>query len=121
MQGVSFNRPFATHTIIRPGFYYQNFRKFFLSKSENNRLTFTLPMLNHPIDAFNAHDIGHIALKVFEEPYLYDRQRIDIAAEQLKPQQFIEAIKRVSDKEVALIEVPRDEYDSDFPFKLHWN
>jgi len=110
MQSVPYKRPFASVTIVRPGFYYQSFRKFFAPKKDGEKLVFTMPATGHPITAFNAEDIGPIVLKIFEQPFLYDRQRIDIGAEQLRPREFIDAIGKVSGLHVELQEISRKEY-----------
>jgi len=103
-------KPFSSVTIIRPGFYYQNFRRFFHPKVEGKKLIFSMPTTTHPIDACNAEDVGVIIRKVLEDPMRYDRQRIDVAAEALTPQEFIDTIRKVANIDVQLIEVPRADY-----------
>jgi len=110
MQYAYEERPFTTATIVRPGFYFQNFRRFFHPTVVGKRLSFTMPSTTHPIDSFNAEDIGVIVRKIFQEPFLYDRQRIDVAVEALTPKEFISTIREVAGIEVDLNEVPRADY-----------
>jgi uncharacterized protein YbjT (DUF2867 family) len=103
-------KAFSSVTIVRPGFYFQNFRRFFHPTIEGKKLIFTMPATEHKIESFNAEDIGVIICKIFEEPLRYDRQRIDVAMEALSPKEFISTIRKVSGIEVELNEVSRADY-----------
>jgi len=85
------HRGFEYTTILMPGFYYQNFVDILPpTRESDNTLLWTIPMSENSIlNGFDVRDIGPVAVKVFNDRDNFNRKKIPLVGDQMRPQDFI--------------------------------
>jgi uncharacterized protein YbjT (DUF2867 family) len=80
---------FPSHTFVLPSFYFQNFFSMFAPKEIAGKMEWTFPMNeNSYLPAMDINDMGTVVTKIFNEPNLYHNQKLRLASENLKPQEY---------------------------------
>jgi uncharacterized protein YbjT (DUF2867 family) len=101
-------KAFATTTIVRAAFYYQNLRKLFPPVLENGILVFKLPEHKRLI-AFDVNDLGPVVAPIFEYPELYNGRQIDVGAAEMTPDEMFDTMAKVLKRKVLLRLIPQGE------------
>lgn len=98
-------------TFVHVPFYYENFLYFFPPRPVGDgTYQFGFPQGDTPLFAMSAHDVGLLVAPMFEQPGKYIGKVVKLAADELPPTAYADAMSRATGATVTYAYVPRETF-----------
>jgi len=103
---------FESAVFIAPSFYYQNFqwKAFAPKKDTSGTFEFVFPKTK-TLTACDINDLGHLLVKILQNPREYNNKTLFLEGEQTSPENFVKKFEEVTRQKAVLKEVSREEWE----------
>ncbi|KAL6071488.1 NmrA-like domain-containing protein 1 [Balamuthia mandrillaris] len=102
-------------TFLAPAFFYQNFRKFFAPRREQDgTLVFELPLSRETyLTGVDIEDIGRAVVTVLNNPSEWNEKHVPLFGENAHPQDYIQTFEEVTGKKAKYVPLTQEKFLSE--------